>query len=113
MGLFGFACGRCWDKNCSCTPEELKDYEERCKNRPQKEITLEKSVTEPFVTEGDIIVKDDTLYFVRRIEDGKPVCVDCTSNSRAVDFAEVIISEPYEKMKSVYLSSVEDRVKSK
>ena len=36
MGILKFACSRCWDYNCKCTPEELKEYDEQCKINSKK-----------------------------------------------------------------------------
>ncbi len=72
--MFGLACGNCWDRDCSCTPEELAAYEERKKNRPiseGKEIVY--STTLPVVRDGDIIVLlDGVQLLVKGIKDGFP-----------------------------------------
>jgi hypothetical protein len=52
MGILKFACSRCWDYNCKCTPEELKEYDEQCKinikknQEATKQETIEKAAKE-------------------------------------------------------------------
>jgi len=99
MGIFGFACGRCWDYDCKCTPEELKEYDEQCKINSKKDIEVKISKTLPSVSPGDIVVKNSKEYYIKDIVDGVPVGDLVTNNSLELDF-DVKIQEPYQKIVS-------------
>jgi hypothetical protein len=96
MGIFGFACGRCWDYDCNCTPEELKKYDEQCKNN-SKNSGLKISNTFPNVSPGDIIIKNSIQYYIKDVIDGIPIGDVYTNNSLESDFS-VKIKEPYQKI---------------
>jgi len=97
MGLFGFACGRCWNYNCSCTPKELEEYNEKCTNSNKKDIKLKVSKTVPEVSPGDIVIKDSKTYYIKDIINGIPIGDVITNNSSEINF-DVKIQEPYKKI---------------
>lgn len=92
MGIFGFACERCWDYNCNCTPEELQAH--RNKSKKIKPLAIEWSKSEPFVTNGDIIIKDGIQFFVKAIDNGLPLC-DKITNILEEDGCNIIVQMPY------------------
>lgn len=97
MWLFGFACGRCWDYDCRCTLEELKEYEEESRISREKPVEIKVSKTFPKVSPGDIIVKDSKQYYIKKIDKGSPIGDTVTNNSLEMAF-NVEILEPYQKI---------------
>ena len=92
MGIFGFACEKCWDYNCNCTPEELEKH--RNKTKKTKPIAVEWSKSEPFVSYGDIIIKNGTQFYVKKIDNGLPLCDKITNVPKDAEW-NVIIEPPY------------------
>jgi hypothetical protein len=86
MGIFGFACAKCWDYDCDCPKGEDVS---RPSCRPQK------SKTTPHVCEGDAIVKEGVSYHVVRFYEGYPVCNKVTNDFDTFE-GDVLISPPYE-----------------
>lgn len=97
MGIFGFACEKCWDYNCNCTQEELEEF--RSRRKKTKPIALEWSKSEPFVAYGNVIIKDDIQFFVKAIDNGLPLCDRITNVSEGID-CDVIIKPPYNVLTS-------------
>jgi hypothetical protein len=93
MGLFGFACERCWDYNCDCTPKELEEY--RSKTKKIKPIVIEWSKSKPFVTYGDVIIKNGVQFFVEAIDNGLPLCNKITNIPEDIERG-IIIKPPYD-----------------
>jgi hypothetical protein len=96
MGLFGFACARCWDYNCNCTSEELEQHKKL--NALNKKETTETKVSKtlPEVSSGDIILKDAKQYYIKDIVDGMPIGDKITNVPSEMEF-NVKIEEPYKK----------------
>ena len=92
MGIFGFACERCWDYNCNCTPKELQEHRNKSKKIKSKPIEWSKS--EPFVTYGDIIIKDGIQFFVKTIDNGLPLCDKITNVSEECEW-NITVQPPY------------------
>ena len=92
MGIFGFACEKCWDYNCNCTPKELEEYKN--KRKKIKPIAIEFSKSKPFVTYGDIIIKDGIQFLVKAIDNGLPLCDKITNVSENAEW-HIIIEPPY------------------
>lgn len=92
MGIFGFACEKCWDYNCNCTLEELEKH--RNKTKKTKPIAVEWSKSEPFVSYGDIIIKNGTQFYVKKIDNGLPLCDKITNVPKDAEW-NVIIEPPY------------------
>lgn len=98
MGMFGFACARCWDKDCNCTPEELQEF-----NKRKEEITHTPRVvseSSPNVEAGDIILKGSHSWFVKAIVGGLPLCDKITNEEDDTLLDNTIIFPPYEKVVS-------------
>lgn len=69
MGMiFGFSCDYCGNKECSCTQEELKTYNEKRTNTISEPIYY--SSSKPIVCTGDIILQSDVEYLVTVLKDG-------------------------------------------
>lgn len=66
--MFGFACGRCWERNCNCTQQELDDYKEKCKSIIHEPTQYTK--TKPQVTERDVVYKNGVDFYVTSVENG-------------------------------------------
>jgi hypothetical protein len=97
METFGFACGRCWDRDCKCTPQELEEYNKQSRINRAKTTEVKVSLTFPEVSPGDIIIKDSKEYYIKDIIDGIPIGNLITNNSLELDF-NVKIEEPYQKI---------------
>jgi hypothetical protein len=77
--MFGFACSRCWNKECSCTPQQLQEFESnRSKLKPVKIVY---SVSEPKVTKNDIVIFEGKQYLVVEIIGGYPSVKLITNNA--------------------------------
>ena len=94
MGLFGFACGRCWDYNCSCTEDQLLGYEKECKENRENIKSIEYSKTEPKVCKGDVVVKGLEQYVVRRIVNGVAKVIPLSNSGHSLSM-ELNLIEPY------------------
>jgi len=97
MRIFGFACGRCWDYNCKCTPRELEEYNKQSEINRTKATEIKISLTLPNVSPGDIILKKSTEYFIKDIVDGYPIG-DVITNKESNARFNVKIREPYKKI---------------
>lgn len=76
--MFGFACSRCWERNCKCTPQQVEEYENRSKPKP---VELVYSVSEPKVTKHDIVIFEGKQYLVDEIIGGYPSVKLFTNNA--------------------------------
>ena len=94
MGMFGSACGRCWDKDCNCTEEQLIEYNKQCQLNRNVIREVEYSKTEPKVCAGDVIVKGLDQYFVRKIVNGVAK-VTLFSNDTYRLIGDLNLCEPY------------------
>ena len=97
MGLFKFACGRCWDYDCKCTPEELSEYNKQCEINRSNFTEPKKSATVPVVSPGDLVIKDSVEFIIRDVIDGVAIGEKITNDPTEVDF-RISIREPYQKM---------------
>jgi hypothetical protein len=79
--MFGFACARCWDKDCSCTEEELRQH-----RLTENNTSLEKTKSEPHVMCGDIVFKNDVEYIVKRVVDGIGIISRVTNVADEMEF---------------------------
>jgi hypothetical protein len=98
MGIFGFACARCWDKDCKCTPEELQEFNHRKEEITPTPVVVSESY--PPVAAGDIILKGSHSWFVKSIVAGLPLC-DKITNQGGDELNNTIILPPYEKVASI------------
>jgi len=94
-----FACGRCWDHNCKCTPQELEEYNKQSEINKTKTTQVKVSLTFPEISPGDIIIKDSKEYYIKDIVDGVAIGDVVTNTSLGAQF-DVKISEPYQKLVS-------------
>lgn len=97
--MFGLACGRCWDRDCNCTVQELEEYKIRCEENRKNPIPIEYSKTQPAVAWGDVIHKDGKNWYVVDVKGGIAYVDSYTNVAEDMVFG-VELKEPYQKFES-------------
>lgn len=97
--MFGITCSLCWDRNCNCDPQEVRDHElkQRLKYPDGEKSLINYTNTEPKVAEGDIVIVDNTQYFVQEVING--VGLKTPINDHRGVLTE--LKEPYKVLQSV------------
>lgn len=96
MGMFGFGCPLCWDKNCNCSATELEHYYKKREGEIPQVAQVEWTKTNPPVTAGHMIQKDGTDWLVKEVRGGVGYVEKITNNPEEIDYKA--LEEPYDKV---------------